>query len=303
MITNEPQFTAGAATDEQAEPGRRGRVLRRFASNKMAMVGVAFIVLLILTAIFAGQLAPKDPNNQALLQKLRRPGSQGYVLGSDEFGRDVLSRLIYGSRVAVRVVWQAMAISLLIGVPLGLIAGFLGRWIDAVLNRVTEAVMSVPYLILAFAIIAALGVGLGSATVAIGLLGVPAFYRVVRAATQDVRGETYIEASTAIGCTTRRTLLHHVLPNTLGPLVIQAALGAGRVVSAEAALSFLGLSVKPPTSSWGGMLTTAVNNMEKAPFLVYFPGLLIVMTVLAFTFIGDGLRGALGTTRAAVTEE
>lgn len=281
---------------------KRGRVLRRFLSNKLAVAGLVFIILLVLTAIFAEQIAPKDPNHQELLKKLRKPGSSGYSLGSDEFGRDVLSRLIFGSRVTVRVVVQAMSISLLIGVPLGLLAGFLGKWIDAVLNRITEAVMSVPYLILAFAVIAALGPGLGSATFAVGLLSVPGFYRVMRASTQDVRGETYVEASRAIGCTTWRTLLRHVLPNAIGPLVVQVALGAGRVVTAEAALSFLGLSVKPPTASWGGMLTTAVNNMQKAPFLVYYPGFLIVLTVLAFTFIGDGLRNALGTTRAAVTE-
>jgi peptide/nickel transport system permease protein len=214
----------------------------------------------------------------------------------------VLSRLIFGARATMQALAIALSLALLVGVPLGLLAGFVGRWVDAVLNRITDAVLAVPGLILIFTIVAVLGQGLTNAMLAVGILSVPRFYRVARAATQDVRHETYIEASSAIGCTTPRVILHHVLPNILGPLVVQAAIAAGGIVTAEASLSFLGIGVTPPTSSWGGMLNTALQYLTSAPHLVYAPGAVITVVVLAFIFIGDGMRAALGTTRGALRE-
>lgn len=278
---------------------RPGGLWRRFASNRLAVAGLVFVGLLVVSAVFAPFFAPKNPNRQDLISRLERPGTAN-LLGTDDLGRDVLSRLVFGSRVSMQAVAMALTITLTVGVTLGLLAGYVGRWVDAVLNRITEAIMSVPGLLLIFTIIAVLGSGLFNASIAIGILGVPRFYRVARAATQDVRNETYIEASHALGCGTPRTVFHHVLPNVLGPLVVQAAISAGGIVSAEASLSFLGLGAGPSTPSWGAMLSTAVNNLGTAPYLVYAPGAMITATVLAFIFVGDGMRAALGTSRRAL---
>lgn len=302
MTAVENRPVGGAGIETVAPTGISGftGVVRRFVRNPLAVAAVVFIVLLILMAIFAPQLAPKDPQRQDLLNRLKRPGTG--LLGTDDFGRDVFSRLIYGSRVSMLAVAVALSFNLLIGVPLGLLAGYVGGWVDAVLNRFTEAIMSVPGLFLIFTIVAVVGDGLVKAAIAIGILSIPRFYRVTRAATQDVRNETYIEASRALGCSTGRTVSRHVLPNILAPLVVQAAIACGSIVAAEAGLSFLGVGVTPETISWGGALNTAVNNIGPAPYLVYAPGVMITATVLAFIFLGDGLRAALGTTRDALRQ-
>jgi peptide/nickel transport system permease protein len=297
-MTGTPRTTAVDAEPELADRPEVSGVLRRFVRNPLSVVAVGAIALLVVMAVFAPVLAPRDPQRQDIMNRLKGPGAG--VLGTDDFGRDVLSRLIYGSRVSLIAVAIALTVNLLVGVPLGLLAGYVGGWVDALLNRVTEAVMSVPGLFLIFTVVAVLGSGLVNASIAIGILGIPRFYRVSRAATKDVRHETYVEASRALGCTTRRTITRHVLPNVLGPLVVQAATASGGFVAAEASLSFLQVGIKPETISWGGALNTAVNNIARAPYLVYAPGAMIMATVLAFIFVGDGLRSALGTSRDAL---
>ncbi|HLY82340.1 MAG TPA: ABC transporter permease [Acidimicrobiales bacterium] len=290
-----------AAEVVPTEIARRGRVLRRFVANRTAVAGAVFLVIVVLIAVFAPLLAPFDPNKQNLLLRLKPP-RHGHWLGTDEFGRDELTRIIYGARVSLIAALEAVAVATVGGIPSGMLAGFTAARMDAVLGRLNDALMSVPALLMALTVIAVLGPGLNTAMLAVGVIFIPRFFRIARAATQDVRHNTYVEASRAIGCTTRRTVLYHVLPNALTPLVVTLAIALGAAVTAEASLSFLGLGVKPPTPSWGSMLGAADSNMVLAPHLVYFPGIMIALTVLAFAMVGDGLAQALGTSRQAVSE-
>jgi peptide/nickel transport system permease protein len=285
--------TVGAEELPESPPVSAGqRILRRFWSNRVAVGALAFLVLLVVVAIFAPLIAPHDPNAQNLAQRLK--ASVG-VLGTDDYGRDQLSRLIYGARVSLIAVLVAVGVAAGIGVPLGLLAGFKARWLDATFSRLSDALMSVPALIFALTVIAVLGPGLVNAMVAVGIVTMPRFFRVARAAARDVSQETYIEASRMVGCGTTRLLWRHLLPNVLSPLVVQISVTAGAAVAAEASLSFLGLGVKAPTASWGSMLTTAQTNIYTSPYLVYPPGIMIALAVLAFTLVGDGLRQAIGT--------
>lgn len=274
----------------------RKSVLRRLLSNKVAVVSGCVLVLIVLMAVLSPWLAPKDPNAQALVDRFKGPGHKG-LLGTDEFGRDVLSRIMVGARVSLLAAGEATLIAVCLGIPLGMLAGFYGGWVDSVLSRIFDAIMSVPFLILALTLISVVGYGLGKAMAVVGLVQGPSFFRVARSVTQDVRRETFIESSTAIGCTTRRTLMAHVLPNSLGPLVVKTTVSFGVGVSAEASLSFLGLGAVPPTASWGSMLRTALTNLSRAPYLAWTPGIMITITVLCLTLFGDGLRDAVGTRR------
>jgi peptide/nickel transport system permease protein len=287
------------AEDITAPPARSP--WRRFARDRVAMLGLVFILALILVALFAPALAPKDPNKQNLIDRFHKPDSE-FRLGADDFGRDQLSRLIYGARVSLEFSFLAVAIGTVIGMPLGLAAGFLGGRVDGVMSRFNDMLLCIPPLLLLIVIAGVLGRSLLVGAFAIGIVGVPRSFRVIRAVTADVRGETYIEAGRALGKPLPRILLSDVLPNAMQPLVVQAALGLGAAVVAEASLSFLGLGIKPPTPTWGNMLGAAAGNMTQAPFLIYPPGILIAVTVLAYLFIGDGLRSAFGTTRSAVSE-
>ena len=251
------------------------------------------LVVLVFMALFAEVLAPYDPNAQELLIRLQPPSSEHW-LGADEYGRDVLSRLIFGARVALMAACEVVAVALLIGVPAGALAGFFSGVVDGALSRISDALMSVPSLVLALTIVAVLGHGLGNAMFAVGVVFAPRFFRVMRASTIEVRQETFIEASFAIGCTWWRVAWRHVLPNALSPLVVQIAVVLGAAITAEASLSFLGLGVQPPTASWGGMLASAYANIWDANFLIYAPGVAIAVTVLAFTVMGDEIRIATG---------
>lgn len=294
---------AGSATVLEPElderPGWR-RLVRRFAANRMAVVGLVFIAIVTLLALWPSVFAPHDPNTQDLANRL---DSGVGVLGTDEFGRDLLSRLIYGARISVQAGLIVVGISAGVGIPLGIIAGYFGRLTDSVLSRVSEALQSVPALIFALTVIAVLGPGLVNAMFAVGIVTIPRFFRVARAAAIDVSGNTYVEASRALGCSSSRIMWRHVLPNTLAPLVVQIALTLGGAVTAEASLSFLGLGVRPPTASWGAMLADGATNVSRAPHLVVAPGIAIVLTVLAFMYVGDGLRQAFGTRQILGTED
>jgi peptide/nickel transport system permease protein len=297
MTTAVDQVAVGAGG--QGPPPQKLRAFGRFMKNRLAVCGAAFLLVLVVVAVFAPLIAPHDPNKQDLLLRFAPPG-RGGVLGADDFGRDQLSRLIFGARASLMFSLLAMTVSMAVGMPQGLIAGYFGGKADVALGRLNDAQLAVPGLLLAIVVVGALGATLVNAAIAIGFLSAPRFYRIVRAVTQDVRGETYIEAARALGCTTRRIILNNVLPNAMGPLVVQVAIGLGGAVTAEATLSFLGLGVRPPTASWGGMLQTAAGTMTRAPHLVYPPGILIAATVTAYLLVGDGLRSAFGTTRSAV---
>ena len=281
---------------------RRGRVLRRLVRNPAAMFGLVIVVLVVGMAVFAPLLAPYDPNDQDLLLRLQAPSAEHW-LGTDDFGRDQLSRLIYGARVSLVAAAELVAIGCGIGTVLGMIAGYRGGRFDSALGRVVDVMMALPGFLVAITVLAVLGPGLTNAMIAVGILVTPVFFRVARVATQDVREETYVEASRALGCTTRRIVLRHVLPNAIAPVVVQIAILFGVAITIEASLSFIGLGVQPPTSTWGSMLSTANSFMSQAPHLMYVPGAMIAITVLAFSLLGDGLAQALGTNRSAVREK
>jgi peptide/nickel transport system permease protein len=283
-------------TTPTAGTGRGGGWLRRFArSDRLAAASFVYLVLIVLVALLAPVLAPHDPNAQSLMQRLQPWGAE-HLLGTDDYGRDVLSRLIYGTRVTLQASVVAVGVSLVIGVPTGLLAGYRRGFVDAVLSRIFDGLMSIPGLILALTIVAVLGPGLTNAMAAVGLIFAPQFFRVTRAATSEVMGETYIESSLSIGCAPLRVVTKHVLPNVVPAILVQISVALGVAVSAEASLSFLGLGVEAPTASWGAMLSTSVQTMTIAPNMVWIPGLMIFSVVLAFTLLGEGLRRALVAT-------
>lgn len=274
--------------------GARRRFLRRFRSNRGAMIAFGFLVFLVIVAIIGPWIYPVDPNAQDLANTLADPFSDGHVLGTDELGRDVLARLIAGTRVAMLASAQAVIIAFGLGVPPGLIAGYLGGWVDLVVMRITDAVQALPPMILAIAVVGVLGPGLTNAMLAIGVVFAPNFLRIVRASVLEVREETFVEASRSIGTPTLRIIRTRILPNVMPPLLVQISLAAGFALLAEAGLSFLGLGVRPPQSSWGLMLGRGYDNLSRQPWMIVFPGVAIALAVLAFNVVGDGLRDSIG---------
>jgi peptide/nickel transport system permease protein len=222
-----------------------------------------------------------------------RPPDREHLLGSDELGRDILSRLVYGARVSLAVGVLSVGISLLIGVSLGLVAGYRGGWLDEVIMRLMDGLLAFPALVLALAITAALGPSLGNAMIAIGIVGIPGFARLVRGQVLSIRALEFVEAARAAGLSDRRIILRHVAPNVLAPIIVHASLRIAFAVLTEASLSFLGLGAQPPTPSWGSMLNAGREYLEMAPWLSVAPGAAIFITTLSFNFLGDGLRDAL----------
>lgn len=271
----------------------RARFLRRFRRQTLALWALGFLTLLALAATLAPSLAPYDPLAQDLERVLEAP-SADHWFGTDELGRDVFSRTLFAARVSLLAALQAVTIALVIGVPPGLIAGMWGGLMDGAIMRATDALMSFPPLILAVAIIAALGPGLTNAMIAVGVLLSPTFLRLTRATTLGVVQETYVEAAESIGCSRSWIIRKHVLPNVVSPLFVQISVFAGIAMLAEAGLSFLGLGTQPPDSSWGAMVGRGFRYISLAPSLIVFPGLAIAVTVLALYVLGDGLRDSLG---------
>lgn len=272
--------------------------LRRYCRNPTAVVATIILVLIVLVAIFAPELAPHDPARSSL-RNILKPPSATYLLGSDDLGRDVLSRLIYASRLSLIASVQAVVIALVIGLPLGLISGYIGGWVDTVIMRCNDALMSFPALILAVVIVGLLGPSLTNAMTAIGLVYAPRIMRVVRGSTLSVREEVYMTAARATGCSVPRIITRHVLPNVMGPLVVQATVLMGQALLAEAGLSFLGLGVQPPEASWGAILGTAFPYLGQAPVPTIAAGTIISVTVLCFNLVGDGIRDSVGRMRRA----
>ncbi len=276
----------GGATAPRPHP------LRRLLRRPAAAIGLAVIVAFIGIAIFAPWISPYDPiaTNFAAV---RKAPSAAHPLGTDEIGRDVLSRVIFGSRASLLAGVVSVLISLAIGVPLGLLAGYAGGITDMLISRMTDALLACPFLILAIALAAFLGPSLENAMIAIGISATPAFIRLARGTTLAVKAEDYILAARAIGNPPWRVALRHVLPNIVPPLLVQATLAIAAAVIAEASLSFLGLGQQPPEPSWGSMLNTAKNYIDNAPWMALWPGLSIFLLVLSFNLVGDGLRDAL----------
>ena len=264
----------------------------RFRRNRLALVGLTLVIVLGLSAVLAPWVAPYDPARQNLIEKRARPGGK-FLLGADEFGRDILSRVIYGSRVALLVGLLSAAIAVLGGLVLGTVAGFAGGWLDAVMMRGLEILLAFPYLLLALAIVAALGPGALNTTIAVGIWGVPAVTRIVRGSVLALRETEYVGAARALGAPVPALLRRHILPNIVPGLIVYATLFMANAILLEAALSFLGLGVQPPVASWGLMVSTGRDVLLVAPHVATVPGLAIMVAVLAFNLVGDGLRDAL----------
>ena len=271
---------------------RTRQAAARFARRPAAVLGLAVIVALVTTSALAPEIAPYDPlrTNWALI---RKAPSAAHLLGTDENGRDVLARVLYGGRASLLAGCVSVAIAAGIGVPLGVLAGCAGGWIDAAVSRLIDAMLAIPYLILAIALAAFLGPSLGNVMIAIGATFAPTFARVARAAALDAVASDYAEAARALGNPPWRVALRHVLPNIVPPLLVQATLAFALAIIAEASLSFLGLGQQPPQPSWGSMLNAAQQFLAQAPWLAIFPGAAIFLAVLAFNLVGDGLRDAL----------
>jgi peptide/nickel transport system permease protein len=288
-ITSSPQAPVQPATARlQAPAGFLRRLLRR----RGAACGAALLLGFALLAGCAGFIAHADPL-AANWGALRHPPSAAHWFGTDELGRDVFARLVWGTRTSLLAGSVAVSISLALGVPIGLAAGFLGGAVDAVVSRLTDACLAVPFLILAIALAAFLGPSLINAMLAIGVSATPVVLRLTRALVIQLKTEAYIEAAQALGNPPWRIALRHVLPNIVSPLIVQATLAIGTAVIAEASLSFLGLGQQPPAPSWGSMLNTARSYIDTAPWMAFWPGLAIFLLVLAFNLLGDGLREVL----------
>jgi peptide/nickel transport system permease protein len=268
-------------------------VLRVFRRNRPALLGLALVSLAVLAAALAPAVAPHHPDHIDTARRLAPPLSAGHLLGTDEFGRDLASRLLHGARTSLAVGLAATALAALAGSLAGLLAGFVGRWVDQVIMRSIDTLMAFPYFLLAVAIIAALGPGLVNGMIAVAVVNIPFYGRIVRATVLSVKQMDFVEAARALGVSELRLSLTHVLRNCLAPLIVAITLNVGGMITALAGLSFLGLGVQPPTSDWGSMLSASRQYINVAPHVAALPGLAIFLTVLGFNLLGDGLRDAL----------
>ncbi len=289
--TIDPDASAGPA-GMLTQPGPARRALRRLLARRAAVFGLVVVALMALLALAAPWIAPFDPLATSW-KTVRKAPSLVHWFGTDEVGRDLFSRVIWGGRASMAAGLISVSIAVGIGVPLGMLAGYVGGLLDAAISRLTDAMLAIPFLILAIALAAFLGPSLGNAMIAIGVTATPIFVRLSRGQVLAVRAEEYVEAARAVGNPPARILLRHILPNILPPVIVQATLAIAAAIIAEASLSFLGLGQQPPSPSWGSMLNTAQRFLTQAPWMAVFPGLAIFITVLAFNLLGDGLRDAL----------
>lgn len=265
---------------------------RRFIKNKAAVAGLIIIGLLILGAIFVGVLSPYDYDKQNLVARFEMP-SLSHPLGTDEFGRDLLTRILYGARISLFVGILSVSVGCLIGGTLGALAAYYGGRVDNSIMRFLDIWHSIPDLLLAISLASAMGPGIGNAIIAIGLTTIPSYARVVRASVMTVKNTEYIEAARCLGASVTRIILRHIIPNALAPIIVQASLGVAGAIITTASLSFIGLGVQPPTPEWGSMLSKGRQYIRNYWHLVTFPGVFIMTTVISLNLLGDGLRDAL----------
>ena len=291
-MTDAPFNATLIKTDREAVETPLRRMIRRLLRRKGAIFGLVIIALFLFLAIFAPLITPYDPIAQSWTS-VRKPPSLAHWFGTDDVGRDILVRVIFGARASLMAGVISIGIALAIGVPLGLAAGYLGGFLDGLISRITDAMLACPFLILAIALAAFLGPSLGNAMIAIGVTTTPIFVRLTRGQVMSVKVEDYVEAARAVGNPRWRIALVHILPNIMPALLVQATLSIAAAIIAEAALSFLGLGQQPPAPSWGSMLNSAQRFLVNAPWMAVWPGLAIFLTVLSFNLVGDGLRDAL----------
>ncbi len=273
-------------------PRRRSASVRRFTRTKLAVAGAAVLALLALLALLAPWLAPADPSKIFFTAMRAAPGG-AHLFGTDDLGRDILSRVMYGARVSLSAGLISVALALVVGTSMGLIAGYRRGWLDDLLMRVVDAMLSLPFLVLAIALAAILGPSLRNTMIAIAIVTAPVFARITRGEVLAQREREYVQAAQALGAGDQRVILRHLLPNISGPLIVQTSLAIANAILAESSLSFLGLGVQPPEPSWGSMLNAARGYLADAPWMALFPGVTIFLAVLAFNLLGDGLREAL----------
>ena len=269
--------------------------------NRLAVFGLVILVVLGLVAVFADFIAPYTINEVNIANRLAPP-SADFLFGTDDLGRDIFSRVVIASRVSLQVGFISVGLAMIVGVPIGLIAGYYGKLTDSILMRMMDVLFSFPAILLAIAILAALGAGITNAMIAIGIVYTPIFARITRGSVLSVKESVFVTAARSLGSTDARIIRTHILPNVLAPIIVQTSLSLAFAILAEAALSFLGLGVQPPNPAWGRMLADGRGFFRDAPWMAIFPGLAILLTVMAFNFLGDGLRDALDPQQRSVIE-
>ena len=281
-----------AVVDTDILPPRRNRTWAKFKRNRSALVGGVAVVFFVTVALLAPLLPIADPVATDWML-VRKPASSLNWMGTDDLGRDILSRMIWGARASLQAGVISVGIAVLFGVPLGMLAGYFGGWTDQIIARITDALLAIPFLIMAIALAAFLGPSLTNAMIAIGLSAMPVFVRLTRGQVMSVKTEDYVDAARALGYGHLRILGRYILPNVFPPVLVQATLTIATAIIAEASLSFLGLGQQAPAPSWGSMLATAKNFLTQAPHMAVWPGLAIFIVVMGFNLLGDGLRDAL----------
>lgn len=269
-----------------------GDVLRRFMKNKAAVLGFVIVAILVLCALFPGVIAPYSYDKQVLSERFIFPCWE-HLMGTDEFGRDIFSRIVYGSRISLSIGIASVSFSCVIGIVIGAVAGYYGNVMDNVLMRILDIMLAIPSILLAMSIVAALGNGFTNLIIAIGIGAIPGYGRIVRASVLSEKEKEYVEAARACGASDFKIIVKHILPNCLAPIIVQATMSIATAILSAASLSFIGLGIEPPTPEWGSMLSAGRSYIRDYWFVVTFPGLVIMMTVFAFNLLGDGLRDAL----------
>jgi peptide/nickel transport system permease protein len=278
-----------------ARPRGRGHLTelgRRFARNPGAVVGLIVLASVVLATAAASLLAPTDPNRMGA-GPIFSPPSRGYLLGTDQFGRDILSRILYGGQISLRLGLLSVSIATLAGVLLGLVSGYYGAWSDLILMRLIDILLAFPGILLALSVLAILGPGLNNAMVAVGIAAIPSYTRVVRGSVLSAKETVYVDAARVVGCSDQRIMFHHILPNVFAPVIVLSTLGMASAIITGTSLSFLGLGAQPPSPEWGAMLSGGRDHLRSAWWISTFPGLAIMAVVLAMNVVGDGLRDAL----------
>ncbi|HLR72932.1 MAG TPA: nickel transporter permease [Pseudogracilibacillus sp.] len=280
----------GEKTDKTKSPWRE--TWNEFKKNKIALAGIIIVLMFILIAIFASFLAKEGINEQVMSDRLQPP-SKEYWLGTDDFGRDIFSRVIHGARISLWVGFSSVIGSVIVGSILGIIAGYYGRWVDTIISRFFDIMLAFPSILLAISIVAVLGPSLRNALIAIAIINVPNFGRLIRSKVLSIKEDEYIMAAKGIGMRDSRILFSHILPNSMAPVIVQGTLAIATAILEAAALGFLGLGAQAPTPEWGKMLADSKDYIQSAPWTMIFPGLAIMLTVLGFNLMGDGLRDAM----------
>ncbi|SFA89280.1 peptide/nickel transport system permease protein [Lentibacillus halodurans] len=291
-VTNPAKADQQAEMEEIPETSPWKDAFRQLRKNRFALAGLIIIVIFLLIGLFSPWLTSYGYDDQVLANRLQPPSAEHW-LGTDDVGRDIFTRIAYGARISLQVGFFAVVGALVFGTILGIVAGYFGRWVDMLISRIFDILLAFPSILLAIAIVAIIGASLQNALIAIAIINIPIFGRLVRSKVISLREEEYIMAAKAQGMKNGRIILHHILPNSLAPIIVQATLGFGTAILDAAALGFLGLGAQPPTPEWGEMLASSRDFIQLAPWTLIAPGLCIMLVVLGFNLIGDGLRDAL----------